>query len=126
MKKLIKSALAGGGAILAFPTVALAQIQNIKIEEPEGGVKDFGDLLSAGIQIALIIAAILTFAFLIYGGIEWIASGGDKAKYESARGRITAALVGLAIVAAAWALMKLIGYFFGVDVFDFQIPTASK
>jgi hypothetical protein len=35
------------------------------------------------------------------------------------------ALVGLAIVAAAWALMKVIGYFFGVDVFQFTIPTAG-
>jgi len=126
MKKIIKSIIAGASALLTFPTVAFAQVQNIRIQEPSGGVKDFGDLLSAGIQIALIIAAILTFAFLIWGGIEWIASGGDKAKYEAARGRITAALVGLAIVAAAWALMKLIGYFFGIDVFDFQIPSASR
>jgi hypothetical protein len=35
------------------------------------------------------------------------------------------ALVGLAIVAAAWALMKLIGYFFGIDVFQFSIPSAA-
>lgn len=126
MKKIIKSALAAGSTLLMYPTVALAQVQNIRIDEPKGGVKDFGDLLSAGIQIALIIAAILTFAFLIWGGIEWIASGGNKEKYEAARGRITAALVGLAIVAAAWALMKLIGYFFGVNVFDFQIPSASR
>jgi hypothetical protein len=101
MKKLIKAVVTGAAALLSYPTVAFAQIQNIVIEEPEGGVKNFGDLLSAGIQIALIIAAILTFAFLVWGGIEWIASGGDKTKYE-------------------------FGYFFGIDVFDFQIPTAAK
>ena len=126
MKKLIQAALGTGATLLVTATPAWAQVQNITIEEPSGGVKDFGKLMSAGLQVALIIAAVLTFAYLIWGGIQWITSGGDKAAYESARGRITAALIGLAIVAAAWALMKLIGYFFGVDVFSFQIPTASQ
>ncbi|MCX6817056.1 MAG: hypothetical protein NTZ93_04265 [Candidatus Beckwithbacteria bacterium] len=98
---------------------------DIIITEPRTGVKDIGKLLSAGIQVAMIIAAILAFAMLVFGGIQWIMSGGDKTQTQSARDRITMALVGLAIVAAAWALMKLIGYFFGVDVFNFQIPTAG-
>jgi len=98
---------------------------NITIKEPSAGVKDIGKFLSAGIQVAMIIAAILTFAFLVWGGIQWILSGGDKTQTQAARDRITMALVGLAIVAAAWALMKVIGYFFGVDVFQFTIPTAG-
>jgi hypothetical protein len=103
---------------------ALAQ-ESITIEEPSAGIKDVGKLLSAGIQVALIVAAILTFAFLVWGGIQWIISGGDKTQTQAARDRITMALVGLAIVAAAWALMKLIGYFFGIDVFQFSIPSAA-
>jgi len=113
-----------GASIFTTVSPVLAQ-GRIVIEEPDGGIRDFGNLLTAGIQTALIIAAILTFVFLIWGGIQWITSGGDKAAYESARGRITAALVGLAIVAASWALMKLIGFFFNVNVFDFQIPSAG-
>lgn len=100
--------------------------ENITINEPTGGVKDIGKLLSSGIQVAMIIAAILTFAFLVWGGIQWIISGGDKTQTQSARDRITMALVGLAIVAAAWALMKVIGFFFGIDVFQFKIPTAGS
>jgi len=95
--------------------------ENITIREPSAGVKDIGKFLSAGIQVAMIIAAILTFAFLVWGGIQWILSGGDKTQTQAARDRITMALVGLAIVAAAWALMKVIGYFFGVDVFEGNI-----
>lgn len=98
----------------------------ISIKEPASGVKDIGNLLSAGIQVAMIIAAILTFTFLVWGGIQWILSGGDKTQTQAARDRITMALVGLGIVAAAWALMKVIGYFFGVDVFNFAIPTAGS
>jgi predicted RND superfamily exporter protein len=109
-----------------FLTPVYAQVQNIEIEAPEGGVTDFGNLLSAGLQVALIVAAILTFAFLIWGGIQWITSGGDKAQYEAARGRITAALVGLAIVAAAYAVMSLVGHFLGINVFNFEIPSAAS
>lgn len=126
MKKLLQAVATAGAGLLVAATPVLAAVQDIKIDEPSGGVKDFGMLLSAGLQVALIVAAVLTFAYLIWGGIQWITSGGDKAAYEAARSRITAALVGLAIVAAAWALMKLIGYFFGVDVFNFSIPTASS
>lgn len=99
--------------------------ETITIKEPAVGVKDIGKFLSASIEVAMIIAAILTFAFLVWGGIQWILSGGDKTQTQAARDRITMALVGLGIVAAAWALMKVIGYFFGVDVFHFIIPTAG-
>jgi hypothetical protein len=100
--------------------------ESITINEPTAGVKDIGQLLSAGIQVAMIVAAILTFAYLVWGGIQWILSGGDKQQTQAARDRITMALVGLGIVAAAWALMKIIGYFFGIDVFQFNIPSAAK
>lgn len=103
---------------------AIAQ-SSITINEPTSGIKDIGKFLSAAIQVAMIIAAILTFAFLVWGGIQWILSGGDKTQTQAARDRITMALVGLGIVAAAWALMKVIGFFFGVDVFQFNIPTAG-
>ncbi|OGD62299.1 hypothetical protein A2160_00720 [Candidatus Beckwithbacteria bacterium RBG_13_42_9] len=126
MKKLINAAVATGATLLVTATPVMAQVQNITINEPSGGVKNFGTLLSAGLQVAIILSAILTFAYLVWGGVQWITSGGDKSAYEAARGRITAALIGLAIVAAAAALMKLIGFFFGVDVFSFQIPSAAQ
>lgn len=94
----------------------------IGVPQPTGmKITDIGVLISRVISVAFILAGILTFAFLVYGGIEWLTSGGDKGKTESARNRITAAVVGLAIVAASWALMQLISYFFGVDVFSGNI-----
>ncbi|AKM79857.1 TPA: hypothetical protein DEQ95_05605 [Candidatus Beckwithbacteria bacterium] len=107
-----------------FNFIARAQ-EAITIQEPPTGIKDISKLLSGLIQVAMIIAAILTFAFLVWGGIQWILSGGDKQQTQAARDRITMALVGLGIVAAAWALMKVIGFFFGIDVFSFNIPSAG-
>lgn len=80
-------------------------------------------LVSAVIKLILVIAAIIAFIFLVIGGIKWIVSGGDKAATESARGTITAALVGLLIVFAAWAIIRLIETFFGIDILQLRIPT---
>jgi amino acid transporter len=94
----------------------LAQVNKITVDQPDQvKIVELGPLIQSGITIAIIVAAILTFAFLVWGGIQWITSGGDKAKYEEARNRITAALIGLAIVALAWLLIKLVTYFFGID-----------
>ena len=75
-----------------------------------------GALISSAIQLVLVLAAIIFFFILVIGGIKWITSGGDKGQTEAARNQITAALVGLVIVFAAWAIIQLIGGFFGVNL----------
>lgn len=99
-------------------TTAPVFAQNVGVPKPPGFlIEDIGKFISSIAGVALIIAAILVFIFLVWGGIQWITSGGDKGKTEEARNRITAALVGLAIVAAAWAIVQLVAYFFGIDIF---------
>ena len=75
----------------------------------------------------LVIAGVVFFFMLIIGGIRWILSGGDKANTEAARNQITAALIGLVVVFAAWALATLIGNIFGITFFSggFDIGTIS-
>jgi hypothetical protein len=103
--------------------------QNIELQPGKGsqfsslGGLTIPGLISALIRLTLVVAAIVFFFILVFGGIQWIASGGDKAQTEAARGQITAALVGLVIVFAAWAIVALIKVFFGVDIFSLAIPT---
>ena len=75
-----------------------------------------GPLISNAIGLMLSVAAILTFAYLVYGGILWIMGGGNPEKVEAARDRITNAIIGLTITAAAWAIFKLIDSFLGIGV----------
>jgi hypothetical protein len=83
-------------------------------------------IISAGLTLVLVVAAIIFFFMLVIGGIRWMTSGGDKAQTEAARGQVTAALVGLVIVFAAWAIAALLGTFFGIDVFtSLNIPRAQ-
>lgn len=77
--------------------------------------------LTGAIRLILVIAALAFFFTLVIGGIQWILSGGDKAGAESARKKITGALVGLAIVFLAWAIAYLINQLFGIDVLNLQL-----
>lgn len=116
---------------MSILSVALAQ-GNIDIQPNAGGrvsldaIDNIGDLISAGIGAAFLIAGILVFIMLIWGGIQWITSGGDKENTQKARDRITHALVGLTIIAGAWALMQLIQFFFGISVLNgVNLPSAA-
>lgn len=82
-------------------------------------------IVSGLIKMALVVAAVVFFFILVIGGIKWIASGGDKAQTEGARNQITAALVGLVIVFAAWAIIALIQVFFNINIFQLTIPTTT-
>ena len=81
-------------------------------------------LIRAAVIGILAVAALVFFIMLLVGGLKYILSGGDKGKTESARGQITAALIGLVIVFAAWAILQLMSTFIGVDFTNFTIPTA--
>jgi len=82
-------------------------------------------IISALVTIVLVIAAIVFFFMLVIGGIKWITSGGDKAQTEAARNQITAALIGLVIVFAAYAIINLVNTFFNINILSLNIPPAA-
>lgn len=86
------------------------------------------NIITASLSLVLIVAAIVFFFMLVIGGIRWILSGGDKGQTEAARNQITAALVGLVIVFAAWAIAQLIGTLFGIGIFTggLTLPTFTQ
>ena len=107
----------------------LAQIQNFSLNAPNQFANltsiTFPNLLRAVITGVMVIAAIVFFFMLIVGGIRWITSGGDKTQTESARGQITAALIGLVIVFSAWAIVTLVNAFFGINILSLNITNVA-
>ncbi|HEX9008137.1 MAG TPA: hypothetical protein VF837_02650 [Patescibacteria group bacterium] len=104
-----------------IPTVHAAAGELVDIQTPATAGNFFGftciaNLISNVVSVAFILSAIMFFVFLVMGGVEWISSGGDKAKVESAQKRISSALVGLVIVAASWAIYTLVLQFLGIDL----------
>lgn len=123
MKKLIASSVTLGTLLLASTPVfadnidfSIPKPKNLKLDNP-------GKVMSGLIALILIISALAAFIYLIWGGFQWITSGGDKAGVEAAQHKIQAALLGLFIVFAAWAIMTIAGQFLGFDLGNLKIPT---
>ena len=100
----------------------LADIQDVSVDIPPGAIADFSPVISGVLQIIMIIAALICFIYLVWGGIEWMTSGGEKSAVAAARQRISAAFVGLLIVLAAWAIITLLEYLFGFSILKFEFP----
>lgn len=87
------------------------------------GPEFFGNAIPAAVGLAFVIGTLIFFAMLIMGAISWISSGGDKQKLESARGRISSALVGIIILFASYAIIRLIENFFGIHILTLDITS---
>lgn len=113
--------------MLTFFSTVLAQ-EPINIM-PQGQFSNLGQvtiasIVSALVILVLIVAALVFFFMLVIGGVRYITSGGDKGQTEAARGQITAALIGLVIVFAAWAIINLINIFFDINILSLNIQSA--
>ncbi len=121
MKKLAAISSAIAYLLSSVKTFAADEIINIT---PSGkaGYRTLSDFLSNLITLALTIGLILVFVMLIWGAFDWIMSGGDKDSVGKARGRIINALIGLAVMAVAFALAKLGSQIAGLDITSLKIP----
>jgi len=121
MKKLTASLATAVTALTLTASRVQAQGIDMQILPRNEDIQAGGNLTVAGlisslINGAILISAIAVLLYLILGGFQWLTSGGDKSKTESARNKITSALIGLLIVIASWALFNLVLQFFGINV----------
>lgn len=82
------------------------------------GTTFFGKIIPNLINLGFVAGILVFFFVFIAGAIQWMASGGDKAAVESARGKVVSALVGMVILLLLFVILKVIGDFFGLDVFS--------
>ena len=78
-------------------------------------LNDIASIVSSIVGIMTVAAGIWFLVQVLIGGFNWITSGGDKTKLETARHRITDAFVGLIVVVAGWAILAIAAMFFNVD-----------
>lgn len=126
MKKLTAAAATLG--YFLSTTVASAAVQ-ISIKPPTGGVPpgtELGVIIGNALTIVFVIAVIAVLFMLVIGAFQWITSGGDKEAVGKARGRITSALVGLAILALAFLIVKIAGGIVNIDLLNLKLPSLSE
>lgn len=77
----------------------------------------FGEnIIQLGISVLIVGAILACLFYIIWGGVEWIRSEGDKEALSIARKRIIYSVIGLVIVFLSFLLINLISFFFGIDL----------
>lgn len=111
------------GQIITYQAVAFAIATSSAmaadvsaIDRAAAPFADLGALIRNVLAIIFFFAGLLAFIYLLIGGLQWITSGGDKAAATAARDRITASLVGLIIIVAAFAVTLVLEKVFGIRI----------
>ena len=66
--------------------------------------------------VILGVGGIVAFVWFMIGAFNWIASGGDKNKIETAKAQITQGIVGLVLLASSFAIFSLIQTLLGLNI----------
>ena len=73
------------------------------------------------LQAVLVLAALITLFYLIWGGIDWLTAEGDTEKLTTARKKLINAVVGLVLLTTVWAIWQAMAVnFLGIDM---KLPT---
>jgi len=75
---------------------------------PTGGIDTGQKIINLGFNLLFVAGVIITIALVIYSGIQWMLSGGDKEKIASARTRLTYAIIGFVVIVTAFAIVKIV------------------
>ena len=103
----------------------LATLYNPQIVEPIAnytGSQYINRIVPILIYIGIILCAIAFIILLIYGGVRYISSGGDKVKLEGARSTIGNSITGIIILLLLWFILQVINVIFGIDIGDIGVP----
>src|SRR3989344_4773818 len=110
---------------LALLIAAANPDTDIIINKPDKGFQTLGNAVSSILTVAFAVAILVVLVMLIWGAVEWITSGGDKDAVGKARNRIINALIGLAVLAIAFALAKVASQFLGFNIENITIPSPN-
>ena len=128
MKKLL-APFATLVSTLAFPAVAFADSVNAC---PGGNFNvlcnlNAQKLLTNGINLIFVAAALMALVFLIIGGIKWLTSQGEKEGVNKARETIVASIVGLVIIFLSYLIVNFVlQLFVNVSLSNLTFPKLTQ
>lgn len=128
MKKITTALSSSAVALLASAQFAFADTITLN---PQNVVKansvSINSLVAFILNMLIVIAIVASLIFLIYGGIRWIISGGDKEKVETARKTVVSSIIGLVVVLLSWVIITITLQFLGLgNLSTLTIPTLTK
>ena len=118
---------------VVLPSQALAQITNPAIGALGSNAKD----AQSGVTFttyfitlwrALIFVGGLAVLFnLVMGAMDWILAGGEQAKIQKGRDKITQSIVGMIVLAGTFVIITYVSQlFFNFDLLNLTIPSVDQ
>ena len=104
MDKLLAFSIGTG----ATPTYTLS----VPSVMPQGDI--LASIVTNAITILLIIVGVFALFSIIFSGLQWIMSGGEKEKLEKARKRLVFSIIGLLIAFLSFFIINLVQTEFGI------------
>ncbi len=74
-----------------------------------------GQIIKDTIPYIFSAAGIAVLIYLIVAGLQLMTSAGDPKAVESAKGKVTGALIGFVVIFASYWIVQLLSAFLGVD-----------
>ena len=68
---------------------------------PQGGLNTLETIIQNGFMLFLFAGTALCLIYIVWGGVQWAGSGGDKSKVSGARGKVTLAITGFIVAIVA-------------------------
>lgn len=85
------------------------------------GVIQLQQVFERVIQAAVGLGLMALVVMLAYGGVRYITSGGDPKQIQPASQTLTYAVAGIALLALAWIILKIIDNYTTFNLLDFCI-----
>lgn len=114
--------------VLSTAPKAFGAITNTAVpggSSPDSSPKQFAITIATLWQTVILVGGLAFLLYFLLGGLNWITAGGDKGKIEEARGKITQGLIGLALLAASYVIIKFIETAIGMNLLNITWPTAG-
>jgi hypothetical protein len=86
----------------------MAQSENLQDLAPNPGLTTYGMLVTAIVKNAFVLAGVISFILLIFGGFNVIVAAGDAKKAQQGKTAITGAITGLLVVLGSFWLVQII------------------
>lgn len=75
-------------------------------------------------RTVITVGGIAFIIYLVWGGIEYLTSGGDKAKIDDAQKKITSSIIGVVVLVASYAITYFIQQVFKINILRPVFPSA--
>ena len=96
-------------------------INGQKITGPlDSGINSLGDIINRLLLVLVPLGAIILFLVLIWGGYDFLLSGGNPERVKKGRAKITSALIGFILLVSAYLITKIVSQIFGLGTGIFQ------